>query len=390
MTSAEVAAALKCGKPDPPWQGEPLLGGTYGEAEIEAAVAAIRSSMAPTVGFGFSAEPIVAFERAFAEYVGCKHAITLNSAGPGLDMLMRWLKLEPGDEVIVPAINFQAAPLAVYGAGGQVVWGEVREDTLQLDPDDVAAKITARTRAVFPVHFNGLSAPMDELRAAAPGLPIIGDAARACGGEYKGCPIGKHGRATVFSFHTMKNMSTLGEGGMVTTDDDEIDAWCRAQRFYGAPIEEWGTSNVMTKVQAAVGLVQLGRLQGFIDARHRLAEQRDAWLADVPEITRPVEPADCRHSYYLYTVLVDRAWAGEKRDRLVAMLNEEYGAGAVVANRPVYATRRLLAEHTAGQRCPRSDELGERLLCLAIHPAMSDEQNAYVTASLCDAVGRVR
>jgi len=128
---------------------------------------------------------------------------------------------------------------------------------------------------------------------------------------------------TVFSFHTMKNMTTLGEGGMVTTDDDDVQQYCRSVRMYGSGVEAWGTSNVMTKVQAAVGLVQLSKLDGFIDARHRLAEERHKMLAGLPEITIPYEPADCRHSFYLYTCLVCEAWAGEKRDRLIKMMDED-------------------------------------------------------------------
>ena len=182
------------------------------------------------------APAIVAFEKAFAEYVGTKHAVAINSAGPGLDMVMRYLNLQPGDEVIVPAINFMAAPLAVVGAGGQVVWGEIDPRTFQLDPEDVEKRITPRTRAIFPVHMNGLSAPMDELIEVGNRhthdkhgpIPVIGDGARACGGGYKGTKIGKKGILNVFSFHTMKNMVTLGEGGMITTDDDDIESYCRS------------------------------------------------------------------------------------------------------------------------------------------------------------------
>jgi dTDP-4-amino-4,6-dideoxygalactose transaminase len=116
------------------------------------------------------------------------------------------------------------------------VWGEVDSRTLQLDPNDVEKRITPRTRAIFPVHFNGLSAPMDDLLEVARRhphdvygpIPVIGDAARACGGCYRGTRIGKGGLMTVFSFHTMKNMCTLGEGGMVTTDDEAVARFCRA------------------------------------------------------------------------------------------------------------------------------------------------------------------
>lgn len=396
LSERQVRRALERGKPDPPWAGEPLLGGVYGEEEVEAAAAAMRASMDPSVGFGFSAPPIPDFEAAFARYCGTRHAVALNSAGPGLDMAMRYLRLRPGDEVIVPAINFPAAPLAVYGAGGQVVWGDIDVRTFQLDPADVAARVTPRTRAIFPVHMNGLAAPLDELievgrRHPHPQhgpIPVISDAARACGGGYRGTRLGKKGLLTVFSFQTMKNMTTLGEGGMITTDDDEVERYCRSVRMYGGGVEAWGTSNVMTKVQAAVGLVQLARLDGLVAARRRLAQARDQMLAGLEEIVLPHEPADCEHTYYLYTCLVCPAWAGAKRDELVRMMTQVRGAGCVVANRPAYQARRLLREHAPGT-LPVSDEIGERLFCVSLHPAMTEADNEYIAASLIDCVRRL-
>jgi dTDP-4-amino-4,6-dideoxygalactose transaminase len=389
---------LAQGKPEPPWRGEPYLGSSYGEEEIEAAVAAIRDATDLSKGFGFSGTPIPEFEEAFANHAGTKYAVAVNSAGPGLDMAMRCLNLMPGDEVIVPAINFMASPLAVAGAGGQVVWGEVDPRTFQLDPNDVEKRITPRTRAIFPVHMNGLSAPMDDLIEVGKRhphekhgpIPVIGDAARACGGGYRGTRIGKKGLLTIFSFHTMKNMTTLGEGGMVTTDDEETAKFCRSTRFYGIDTEVWGTSNVLTKVQAAVGLVQLRKLDSFIAARRQVAHRRHQLLEGIPEITLPYEPPDCEHTFYLYTCLVSKDWQGEKRDKLVDMLNEDYGAGAVVANRPAYEARKLLRDHTAGQSLPQSEEIGRRILCIAIHPSMTEEQNEYIAASLVESVERLK
>ena len=388
-------------KPDPPWMGEPLLGSIYGEEEIEAAVTAIRESMSPNVGFGFSASPIPDFERAFADYVGAQHAVAINSAGPGLDMIMRLLQLEPGDEVIVPAINFAAAPLAVIGAGGQVIWAEVDERTLQLDPEDVERRMTACTRAILATHMNGLSSPMDDLLEIARRHPhprhgppaVFGDAARACGGSYRGTQVGKKGLANVFSFHTMKNITTLGEGGMITTDDHEVERVCRAARMYGGPSgpdEVWGTSNVMTKVQAAVGLVQLGRLDELVATRRRLAHQRNRLLADVPEIQIPEEPPDCVHTYYLYTCLVCEEWAGHNRDQIQGMMHDDFGVGCVIANPPVYQERHMIRAHTQGQSLPRSDRIGERLFCVALHPSMTEAENEYIAAALIECVERLR
>ncbi|HOX38408.1 MAG TPA: DegT/DnrJ/EryC1/StrS family aminotransferase [Candidatus Brocadiia bacterium] len=389
---------LGAGKLKTVWEGEPLLGSIYSEEEIEAAVSVMRVAQEDvTKGFGYS-KPTEDFEREFAAYAGTKHAIALNSAGPGLDLAMRFLKLKRGDEVIVPAINFVAAPLAVLGAGGQVVWGEVNPKTLQLDPRDVEKRITPRTRAIFPVHFNGLSAPVDEYLDIARRNPhkrhgppaVITDAARAVGGEYRGTKIGKKGLMTVFSFHTMKNMVTLGEGGMVTTDDDDAGAYVRSARFYGGATEVWGSSYVMTKVQAAVGSVQLKKLDGFIAARRRLAQARNGMLADVPGLQLPHEPKDCKHSYYLYTCLVPKAWAGEKRDRLMQMMSEVYGVKCLVANPPCYKSRKLLRDHTAGQDLPLSNEIGARLLCLPIHPAMPDKDNEYISAAFIECMEQLR
>ncbi|HOZ45354.1 MAG TPA: DegT/DnrJ/EryC1/StrS family aminotransferase [Candidatus Hydrogenedentes bacterium] len=387
---------LKRGKPEVAWSGEPLLGSVYGEEEVDAAVGAIRESMDVTKGFGFTASSIQAFEQAFANYIGTKHAIAINSAGPGLDMAMRYLRLEPGDEVIVPAVNFVAAPLAVIGAGGQVVWGEVDSKTFQLDPSDVEKRITPRTRAIFPVHMNGLSAPMDDYLELAQRYPhpkhgplaVVGDAARACGGGYKNTKIGKAGLMTVFSFHTMKNMVTLGEGGMITTDDDDAAAFCRSTRFYGGETEDWGTSNVMTKVQAAVGLVQLRKLDTFIANRRQIAHRRHELLEGIPNIMLPFEPMECYHSFYLYTCLVSAEWAGEKRDALMKMMDEEFHVRCVIANPPVYTYRKILREHTAGQSLPRSEDIGKRLFCVPIHPMMSEHDNEYIAAALIECVER--
>ncbi|MCP4645424.1 MAG: DegT/DnrJ/EryC1/StrS family aminotransferase [bacterium] len=398
ITSERRKEIFDQGRPETLWEGEPLLGSSYGEEEIEAAVAAMRDSMDPSKGFGFTASPIPEFEQAFADHAGTKHAVAINSAGPGLDMTMRFLKLQPGDEVIVPAVNFVAAPLAVVGAGGQIVWGEVDPHTLQLDPEDVEKKITPRTRAIFPVHMNGLSAPMDDYLELAQRHPhdthgplaVIGDAARACGGWYRDTRIGAKALATVFSFHTMKNMTTLGEGGMVTTDDDAMAAFCRSTRFYGGPTDDWGTSNVMTKVQAAVGLVQLAKLDSFIDNRRRLAHQRNDMLSGIPELELPTEPEDCKHTYYLYTCLVCEAWAGDKRDQLMGLLDKEFGIRCVIANKPIYLSRKMLRDHTAGQSLPVSEQLGERIVCVPIHPAMTEHDNEYISASVVEAVERLR
>jgi dTDP-4-amino-4,6-dideoxygalactose transaminase len=395
MTEAERKAALKAGMSGP-WQSEPMLGSIYGEEEIEAVVRTIRASMEPSVGFGFITEEFEEFERQFAAYCGTKHAVSISTASCGLDMAMRCLDLEPGDEVIVPSINFQAAPMSVLGQGGKLVLCEADPKTLCADPNDAEKRITPRTRAILPTHMNGLSAAMDDLLDLAQRHPhpkhgplkVIGDAARACGGGYKGTKIGKKGWMTIFSFHTMKNMSTLGEGGMITTDDDAVATRLRGMRQWGEG-EYWGSSYKMTKVQAAVGPIQLRRLDGMIAARRRLAAARSKMLSGCPHLTLPFEPAGYVHSFYMYTMLVSKEWAGEKRDQLIALLRDKYGANCGIYNRPVHQAVPLVKRHTEGQKLPISEGLGERILCPPIHPAMSDADNAYISAAIWEAVEEV-
>ena len=387
---------LSRGRPPVVWKGEPGLGGWYTEQEIKAAEKAIRKSMDWNVGFGFMVEEIVKFEEAFARYAGTEFAVSCVTASVGLDMAMMCLDLKRGDEVIIPACNFPASTLATLGQGGKVVFCEVDPRTFNADPADVERRITPRTRAICPVHMNGLSADMDALLKVARRHPhpkhgplkVIGDAARACGGGYKGTKIGKKGWMTVFSFHTMKLITTLGEGGMVTTDDPAAAERLRAIRQWGAG-KEWGTSYKLTMVQAAVGLVQLRRLDGMLAKRAQRAHERTKLLEGVPELTLPYEPPDCDHTFYLYTILVPPEWAGERRDRLTKMMHDDYHVACSIANPPVYY-RDFIGRKTRGQRLPLSEELGKRLFCPSLHPLMTKAQNEYVAAALIESVERVK
>lgn len=377
------------------WEGEPRLGGWYTEEEVQAAVKAIRDSMDWNVGF--SGTETEEFEEAFADYVGARYAVAINGAGTGLDMAMMCLDLEPGDEVISCAINFPGTHLAVIGQGGRLVLCEPTARTFNIDPEDVERRITPRTRAILATHMNGLSVDVDALLAVAQRHPhprhgpvkVIGDAARACGASYKGARIGAKAWMTVFSLHTQKLMCTLGEGGVVTTNDAEVAERIRRLRQFGGGVS-WGTNYKMTRVQAAVGMVQLRRLDEMNAQRIRRAKQRTELLKDVPELILPYEPPGCGHTYYLYTILVPREWAGQKRDLLMKTMAEEYRVGCVVANPPTYKSHQFVRDHVAGQEVPLAEEIGARLFCPSLHPLMTEEENEYVAAALIETVERIR
>ena len=391
---------LSRGKPEPEevlrW-GEPNLGAWYTEAEVDAAVRVIRESMDWAVGFGPNSKVIEEFEDAFAEYCGAEYAIAINGCGTGLDMAMRCLDLELGDEVICPALNYKAAHLAILGQGGKVVFCDIDPKTINLDPEDVEKRITPRTRAIFPVHMNGLAAPIDELLDIAERYPhpkhgplkVIGDAARSCGARYKGAKVGAKGWLTAFSFHTQKLMTTLGEGGMITTNDSILANRLRDIRQFGGE-DGWGSNYKMTKVQAAVGLVQLKRLDEMNRRRRDAAHRRSKLLSGTPELILPYEPPDCEHLYYVYSILVQSAWAGERRDKIISIMRDRFGIGCSVSNPPTYLRWSYIAKNCEAARLEVSEEIGRRLFCPPLHPLLNDDQELYICASLLETIDLVK
>jgi perosamine synthetase len=391
---------LARGKPEPkdvPWWGEPNMGSWYTEVEIEAAVKAIRDSMHWSVGFGPHSATITEFENTFASYCGAKYAIAVTNCGMGLEIAMRCLELQPGDEVICPAVNYKASQMAILAQGGKVVFCDIDPRTLNLDPQDVEKRITKRTRAICPVDQTGLPAPIDELLDIATRHPhpkygplkIISDAARSCGAAIHGHKVGEKGWCTAFSFHTLKLMTTLGEGGALTTNDAALAERVRDMCYYGGE-GGWGMNYRMTKVQAAVGLVQLGRLDEMNAQRRKAAHRRHELLADVPEITLPYEPPGYQHQFYVYPLLVKSAWTGEKRDKIINIMQEKYGVVCAITNRPTYQRWPYIAEKCGMPHLPVSEDVGQRLLCPPLHPLLTEEQEMYICSSLLETIETVK
>lgn len=391
-----VKKIIAKGKPDPKnvvWWGEPNLGSWYEDAEIEAVVKSIKESNDWMTGFGPNLKAISDFERAFADYCGTKYAIAISSCGVGLDMVMMSLDLKPGDEVICPAINYKAAHMSILRGGGKVVFCDIDPKTLNLDPKDVERKITSRTRAIFPVSIHGLTIPIDELLDIAErhsSLKIIVDAARCCGGSYKdGTKVGSRAWVTIFSFHTQKHMTTLGEGGMITTNDLNLSKKFLNMRSFGGE-DEWGSNYKMTKVQAAVGLVQLSRLDEMNIKRREAAKRRSMLLTGIPEIILPYCPPGYDHLYYVYPILVDPDWKGEKRDRIISIMRERFGIACSVTNPPTYLRWPYIAEKCGRPSLKVSEDVGERLFCLPLHPLLREDQELYICASLLETINLIK
>lgn len=385
------------------WPRDPALGGWYTDAELTAAMGVITESMDWRVGFR-AKQHECEFEEAFAAYTGTRHAVAFNGAGTALDMVLECLDLAPGDEIVSCAINFVGTHVSVLRAGARLVLCEPDPATLNLDPADLIRVLTPRTRAILVTHMNGLSADMDAILQIARSHPhpvhgrpvVIGDAARACGALYKSRRVGSQGWATVFSFQSKKLMTTLGEGGMVTTDDQHLAERLARLRSFGKN-RELGTNCKMTKAQAAVGLVQLARLDEMNTARIALARHRSALLAeltgasgDLAGVVIPAAPEGYRHLFYRYSLLTAPQQAGRARDEIIAVLESEYGVGCAIADPPTYRAHPLIAAHVAGQSCPVADQVGRRLLCPSLHPLMTFAEDAEIAHAVAETFRRFR
>jgi len=376
------------------------LGGWYGQEEIDAVMEVLRASADYWTGFGGSPW-VPRFEEEFARYTGSEHAVALNSAGTGLDVVMKCLDLQPGDEVVTTPMTYIATTHAIMAAGGTCVFADIGDRTFNIDPESVAAKMSPRTRAILPVHNNGLSVDMDALIEIAERhphpkhgpVPVFGDAARACGAGYKGTKAGKKGAANVFSFQTSKNLTTLGEGGMITTDDESVAKRARRLRSFGweaGDVVEPGFNYRMTGIQGAFGSAQLRRLDEMNDRRRDRAQKLTKLLNEaVPEVVTPVEPAGYHHVYYGYTCMVPKAMAGEKRDRLMQVLAQEYKVGSVVMNPPVTIYPMLRKIGYRPEDTPRANEHGARLFVLALHPLFQDQDLEFMAAAVAEVFYRV-
>jgi perosamine synthetase len=386
------------GKPQPsdiPWYGEPNLGSIYGEDEIEAVVEVLRKSSHWSVGFGPNPEEIDAFENTFAAYCGANYAIAVSNNGVGFDMVLKAMEIEPGDEIITPALNFKAWHMAMIRHGCKVVFCDINQHSLNIDPVDVEKRITPKTRVICPVHLAGVPCQMDKLESLSikyqskkhGPIKVIDDAARAAGVNYEHGKVGSKGWASIFSFHSAKLMSTLGEGGMVTTNDSKLAAKLKGMRNYGGE-NGWGLNYRMSKVQAFVGIVQLKKLDLMNEMRKRVAMRRTEYLSGMNAIVLPEKMNYPDHVYYLYPVIFKPDWAGERRDRFLKILEKEYGVFCSIP-KVLYKRWPYIASMCGSPKMRISEDIGERIFCLPMHPDLTEEQELYISSAVIEAINNI-
>jgi dTDP-4-amino-4,6-dideoxygalactose transaminase len=369
------------------------------EAEVREVVSSLHS------GWLGTGPKVAQFEADFARYRMAPQAIAVNSCTAALHLSMLAAGLAPGDEVITTPLTFCATVNAIIHAGATPVLADVEPRTMNIDPRQVRARVTPRTRALVPVHFAGRPCDMDALTDIARGnnLAIIEDCAHAIETEYKGRSAGTFGDFGCFSFYVTKNMVT-GEGGMVLAREEAAAARIKVLALHGMVQDAWrrfsdagykhydvvaaGFKYNMMDLQAAIGLHQLRRVEGYWVRRREIWQRYNDAFAALP-VTLPAEAApDTRHAYHLYTLLIDVERAGVTRDQfLQAMTDENIGIGvhyrSVPEHRFYQETFGWLPEHY-----PHATRIGRQTVSLPLSPKLTDEDVADVIAAVRIALGR--
>ncbi len=368
----------------------PVARPSIGEQEERAIVAALRS------GWVSQGPKVAEFERQFAAYVGARNAVAVSSCTTALHLALIAVGVKPGDEVICPSLSFIATANAIAYTGAVPVFADVDLITYNIDPACIEKAITARTRAILLVHQVGLPAELDEINDLAyrRGLVVVEDAACAIGAEYRERRIGlPHAAVACFSFHPRKVLTT-GEGGMITTADEELAARMRRLRQHGMSVsdlarhgsskvmaetyDELGYNYRMTDMQAALGTVQLGRLDEMLAKRRRLAQRYTERLAGLTWLVAPQASSGAKPNYQSYMMrLTSDAPVG--RDELMQRLLDR----GISTRRGVMAIHREAPHRGDWDRIlPNTNKVTDSAVILPLFHAMTQEEQDWVIDSI--------
>ncbi|MDB9989023.1 DegT/DnrJ/EryC1/StrS family aminotransferase [Flavobacteriaceae bacterium] len=339
-----------------------------------------------------------AFEDAFAKRHKVKYAVAVTSATTALHLALIALDIMPGDEVIVPAFTWVSTANVVLYQGAEVVFCDIDPNTFNLDPKKLKQKITPKTKAIMVVHLFGLCAPMDEIKTVAEDIPLIEDGACAAGSAYKELPAGGLGLMGCFSFHPRKSITT-GEGGMITTNDDILGEKLQVLRNHGASISEeqrhhgakpyilpdfniLGYNYRMTDLQGAIGVVQLKKLDQFIDERAKWATYYKKELASISWVSLPNFSDDYKHGWQSFVLLIDEDKAPCSRNEIMERLQE-----AGISTRPGTHAVHMLGFYKDKYSIQPEDYPGAQIandksISIPLHNRMVQEDFEYIVNSI--------
>jgi perosamine synthetase len=360
----------------------PVSRPSLGKEEAEAVARVMESGMIA------QGQVVAEFERSFASYCGVKHAIATSNGTTALHAALLAAGIGPGDEVIVPSFTFIATATSVSMCGARPVFADVDDRTFTLDPASVEDLITPRTRAVMGVHLFGQPFDIPALTGICKEhtLLLIEDAAQAHGSTFRGRKLGSFGALACFSFYATKNMTT-GEGGMVTTDDAELDGRIRLLINHGQK-EKYlhtvlGYNYRMTDLAASIGLVQLGKLDSMNAKRVENARFLDRNLRS-PGIVTPAVRPDSTHVYHQYVVKVGKG-AKLTRDGLMQALAARGVGTAIHYPRPVH-DQPLYRGQQGKDPCPVSGRLASTVLSLPVHPLLTGADLATIAGAVNEVI----
>lgn len=361
--------------------------------DVEAVAQVLRSDWLTT------GPNVAQFEEAFAAQVGAKYAVAVSSGTAALHAAMYALGISHGDEVIVPPMTFAATANCVVYQGGTPVFADVEPETLLIDPAEVEKKITPKTKAIIAVDYAGHPCNYDQLLSISKNynIPLVADACHALGAKYKGRPVGSLADLSVFSFHPVKHITT-GEGGMITTDNEEYAQHMRIFRNHGITTDHrqreaqgsWfyemvglGYNYRITDFQCALGMSQLRKQPRWLERRREIAGRYDETFAKIRGIEPLTVGPDIQHAYHLYVIRVRKDETGTDRATLFQALRSR-GIGVNVHFIPVYLHpfyRNRFGTHPG--LCPIAEEAYEQIISLPIYPAMSDDDVKFVIETIC-------
>ena len=383
------------------------FGSIYDEKEQKAMLDVLAKD-APT-----SSVKVMEFERKFAEFCNTKYAIAVSNGTAALMMAFKALDIQPGDEVITTPITWIATAAAAQVLGAKIIFGDINPQTFNLDPKSITPLITSKTKAICPVHLYGQPVDMKPIMEIAEqkGLKVIEDSAHAPGGVYQSQKTGSIGAMGCFSFHEQKNMSTLGEGGMITTNDpelyerarsykshcarvigesskylsfmpDEADNYLQQKQFWYQDFDDCGYNYRMNDVTAAVGLCQLEKLRSMNDRRNQLAQLFDSQLANLRGVSPLETIQNVYHTYHFYPIVIDPKTLSISRDELIYRLRMEKQIKTGIHYMPLVQTTAFRNLGYSEKDAPIAAEQWPNLITLPIHPRMKDEDIEYITTSI--------
>jgi perosamine synthetase len=369
----------------------PLLRIDYSDDDVRF----IQDGVAEILASGYLTmdKKVAEFERQFAEFIGVKYAIAVNSGTSALEIPLRALGVE-GKSVIVPTITYMATPLAAIHAGAKVVFVDVMPENLSLDPDDLKRKIRKDTVGVIPVHIGGIISPYwQEIESICQehGLFVLEDAAHAHGASIEGRMAGSLGAAGAFSFYPTKVLNAA-EGGIITTNDNKLFEMSVVLREHGKQDHrfnihtELGYNWRFSEFHALLGLQQMKKVREIIEERQRLAKKYDDELEGIRGITRVIIPSHISCPYYKYIIYLDEQY---DREVVKMRLKDEFGVslpGEVYAepchSQPVFKKYPDLMQNASDDQFPGSCYVSQRQICIPLYPGLKDDEVGYVVKAL--------